>query len=161
MMLSDLPGGTFVAIDLGQTHRVAVRSDGYLHAYGGTGFYGQSNVDAANGQVVPSPVVERYSYDVYGKPTIKAPNGSTRSVSTSGNRFVFAGVINFWDLRILECEVGGTILQTLELNREVGAGGIHVDYLAGKIFVAFATKLKENEREAKIALLALKPYGVN
>ncbi len=36
-------------------------------------------------------VLERYSYDVYGAPTIKAPNGQVRSGSNYGNRFFFTG----------------------------------------------------------------------
>ena len=36
-------------------------------------------------------VGERYSYDIYGAPTIKAPNGTTRSTSSYGNRFLFTG----------------------------------------------------------------------
>jgi hypothetical protein len=81
--------------------------------------------------------------------------------ATREDRFVLAGQVNYWDLRVYECGADGTILQNIELDGEVGAGGVYVDYLAGKIFVAFATKLKENEKEAKIKLLALKPYETN
>jgi len=77
------------------------------------------------------------------------------------NQFVIAGVINFKDLRIYECGADGTILQTLELDGEVRGGGVYVDYLAGKIFVAFAKLPKENENDVKIELLALKPYKTN
>jgi len=80
---------------------------------------------------------------------------------TPEDRFVIAGKINFRDLKVYEYKADGTILQTLELDGEVGAGGIHVDYLDGKILVVFATKLKENENKAKIGLLALKPYKTN
>jgi RHS repeat-associated protein len=38
-----------------------------------------------------SPIVERYSYDVFGKPTIKGPTGSIRTTSAFGNRFTFTG----------------------------------------------------------------------
>ena len=81
--------------------------------------------------------------------------------ATSEDRFVLVGQVNYWDLRVYEFGIDGTILQTMEFNGEVGAGGVHVGYMAGKIFVAFASKLKENEKEAKIKLLALKPYKTN
>ena len=77
------------------------------------------------------------------------------------DRFVVSAKVNYKDLRVYECDVDGTILQTVKLDGEVGAGGVYVDYLAEKIFVAFATKLKENEKEAKIQLIALKPYQTN
>jgi len=80
---------------------------------------------------------------------------------TSEDRFVLVVQVNYWDLRIYEYDVDGTILQTVKLDGEVGAGGVYVDYLAEKIFVASATKLKENEKEAKIKLIALKPYQTN
>jgi hypothetical protein len=74
---------------------------------------------------------------------------------------VLAVIVNYWDLRIYEYEADGTILQTLDLNGEVGAGGIYVDYLDGKVLLAFATKLKENEKVSKIKLLAMEPYQNN
>lgn len=80
---------------------------------------------------------------------------------TPEDRFVLAGKVNFRDLRVYEYKADGTILQTLELDGEVGAGGIYVDYLDGKILVASATRLTENEKKAKIKLLALKPYKTN
>lgn len=36
-------------------------------------------------------VAERYSYDIYGAPTIKAANGQIRTSSSFGNRFLFTG----------------------------------------------------------------------
>jgi len=81
--------------------------------------------------------------------------------ATEQNHFVLAANVNIGDLRVYECDADGTILQTVELDREIGAGGVYVDYLAGRIFVAYATKLKENAKEAKIKLLALKPYKTN
>jgi hypothetical protein len=77
------------------------------------------------------------------------------------DRFVLAGVVNYSDLRVYEYKTDGTILQSLELNGEVRAKDVYVDYLAGKIFVAFATRPKENTKGTKIELLALKPYKIN
>jgi hypothetical protein len=79
----------------------------------------------------------------------------------SEDRFALVGQVNYWDLRFYEYNAEGVILQTLQLDREIGAGGIYVDYLDGKILVASASKLKENEKEAKIKLLALRPYNTN
>ncbi len=79
--------------------------------------------------------------------------------ATHEDRFVLAGKVNYKDLRLYECDVDGTILQTVELDGEVGAGGVHVDYLDGKIFVAFAAK--SQGKKAKIKLMALKPYQAN
>lgn len=81
--------------------------------------------------------------------------------ATEQKHFVLAANVNIGDLRVYECDAHGTILQTVELDREIGAGGVYVDYLAGRIFAAYATKLKENAKEAKIKLLALKPYKTN
>jgi len=79
----------------------------------------------------------------------------------SKDRFVLAGKINHKDLRLYECKADGAILQTLELDGEVGAGGVYVEYLSGKIFVAFATRSQKNIKGTKIELLALKPYKTN
>jgi hypothetical protein len=81
--------------------------------------------------------------------------------ATTKDRFVIAGQVNFSDLRVYECGANGTILQTLELDGEIGSGGIYVDYLDGKILVAYAAKTQENEKEAKIKLMALKSYKTN
>ena len=83
--------------------------------------------------------------------------------ATNENRFALAGVINYSDLRIYECDADGTILQTVELDGEIKVAGIrvYIDYLAGKIFVAFATRPQENAKDVKIKLLALKPYKTN
>jgi RHS repeat-associated protein len=40
---------------------------------------------------VNNVIVERYLYDVFGNTTIKAPDGSTRTTSAFGNRFMFTG----------------------------------------------------------------------
>jgi len=74
------------------------------------------------------------------------------------DHFVLASKVNFRDLRVYEYKTDGTILQAIELEGEIGAGGIYIDYMDGKILVACTSKLKENEKEAKIKLLALKPY---
>ncbi|MGD0077362.1 MAG: RHS repeat-associated core domain-containing protein [Sedimentisphaerales bacterium] len=36
-------------------------------------------------------IVERYSYDVFGKPTIRGPSNEPRATSLYGNRFMFTG----------------------------------------------------------------------
>jgi len=89
------------------------------------------------------------------------PPASFAICVTPKDHFVLAGQVNFTDLRVYEYKSDGVILQTLELDGEVGSGGIYVDYLAGKIIVSSATNLKKNEKEAKIKLLALKPYKTN
>jgi hypothetical protein len=76
--------------------------------------------------------------------------------ATGEDRFVLANKDNIIDLT--EYKVDGTILRTLEFDGEAGAGDIYVDYMDGKILLASTSKLKENEKEAKIKLLALKPY---
>jgi RHS repeat-associated protein len=58
----------------------------------GTYYYhqdGNGNVAALTDQ--NGNLVESYAYDPYGKPTIYAPNGTVRSASAVGNRFMFAG----------------------------------------------------------------------
>jgi RHS repeat-associated protein len=58
----------------------------------GTYYYhqdGNGNVASLTDQ--NGNLVESYAYDPYGKPTIYAPNGSVRSASAVGNRFMFAG----------------------------------------------------------------------
>lgn len=89
------------------------------------------------------------------------PPASFDICATSNDRFALACVVDYWDLRIFEYEADGTILQTLDLNREVGPGRVYVNYLVGEIIVASATKLKENEKEAKIKVLAIKPHEIN
>lgn len=91
----------------------------------------------------------------------KGPPASFDICATPENHFVFAGVINFRDLRVYECGADGTILQTIELDGEVRRIGVYVDYLAGKIFVAYATKAHDNAEDVKIKLLALKPHRTN
>ena len=76
--------------------------------------------------------------------------------ATAEDRFVFAGRANVFDLRVYEFGSDGTILQTLELDEEISAGGIYVDYLDEKILVAYTARIQENEKEAKIKLMALK-----
>jgi len=81
--------------------------------------------------------------------------------ATSGDRFVLVGQVNYWDLRLYEYGADGTILQTFQLDGEIGAGGIYANYLDGRIFVTYAGRLKENEEGIKIKVLALKPYKAN
>jgi len=91
-----------------------------------------------------------------------SPPASFDICATEQNHFVLAANANIGDLRVYECDADGTILQTVELDREVGGGGhVYCDYLAGRILVTYATRSKENERGAKIKLLALKPYKTN
>jgi RHS repeat-associated protein len=40
-------------------------------------------------------LVERYTYDVFGRPTIRDPNGSERPASACGNPYLFTG--RAWD----------------------------------------------------------------
>lgn len=77
---------------------------------------------------------------------------------TPEGRFVLVAKVNFRDLRVYEYKADGTILQTLELDGEVGRGSIYADYLDGKILVAYVAKLKENEKDAKIKLSAFRPH---
>ncbi|MCJ7776701.1 MAG: hypothetical protein MUP16_00055, partial [Sedimentisphaerales bacterium] len=86
--VSDKPDGNlWVAIAAGGNHSLALKSDGTIKGWGAN-WYGQSD---DKGGTISSPIVERYSYDVFGRPTIKAPNGSTRTTSNFGNRFMFTG----------------------------------------------------------------------
>jgi RHS repeat-associated protein len=39
----------------------------------------------------PNPGLEKYTYDVFGKPTITGWNGDGRPISNHGNRFLFTG----------------------------------------------------------------------
>jgi len=81
--------------------------------------------------------------------------------ATAEGRFVLAGQVNFQDVRVYEYGANGTILQTLELDEETGAVGIYVGYLDEKILVAYTAMPQENEKKAKIKLMALKPYKTN
>ena len=80
---------------------------------------------------------------------------------TPEDHFVLAGQVNYSDLRVYEYKADGTILQTLELNGDIGAGVVYVDYLPGKILVTYTAKSKENTRTRQIKLLAVKPYKTN
>jgi hypothetical protein len=73
------------------------------------------------------------------------------------DRFVLAGQVNLFDLRVYEYGANGTILQTLELDGETGAGYIYVDYLDEKILVAYASENQEYKEESKTKVMALKP----
>jgi len=81
--------------------------------------------------------------------------------ATSEDRFVLAGKVNYKDLRLYECDADGTILQTIELDGEIGAGGVYVDYMAEKIFVTYTAKSKNSTRNKQIKLLALRAYKTN
>jgi RHS repeat-associated protein len=73
----------FVAISAGGWHSLALKSDGSVVGWG----------DNCFGQTSPSglTIVERYSYDAFGQPTIKDVNGTIRTASALGNRFMFTG----------------------------------------------------------------------
>ena len=47
--------------------------------------------------MVKSTIVERYSYDVFGKPTIQDANGVVLTKSAFGNRFMFTGREYDWE----------------------------------------------------------------
>ena len=87
------------------------------------------------------------------------PPASFDICAVGEEQFVVAGKVNFRDLKVYEYKADGTILQTVEMDGEVGGGSIYVDYLDGKILVAYTAKLKGDEKEAKIKLLALKASG--
>jgi len=52
-------------------------------------FDGLGNVIALNDS--SGNIVEKYSYDVFGKPTIRGPSNELRDTSSVGNRFMFTG----------------------------------------------------------------------
>lgn len=60
---------------------------------GGTRYYYHANVLGSITQVTNSSgnVVEKYSYDVYGKPTIKDASNTTITTSAISNRYMFTG----------------------------------------------------------------------
>ena len=89
----------------------------------------------------------------------KSPPNLFDICTTEKNHFVLAAEVNGLDLSVFECDSDGAILQTLERKRTIGGGGrVFANYLAGKIFLTFASALKDNERDNKIKLLAIKPY---
>lgn len=90
------------------------------------------------------------------KTNINDPPAKFDICAIPGNRFAFAGIINFEDLRIYEYDAEGTVIQTLALDREIATGGVYIDYLAGKIITAFANKPEESENNIKIEVIALK-----
>jgi RHS repeat-associated protein len=77
------PNSNFVAIAAGGMYSLAIKNTGALVSWG-------DEKEDPPGSTI-SPTVEKYVYDVYGNTTIKAPNGSTRSTSNYGNRFMFTG----------------------------------------------------------------------
>jgi RHS repeat-associated protein len=81
----------YIAIDAGFMYSLALRSTGEVDAWGQVYYGGAQD----QGGTVPSPIVERYSYDVFGKPTIRDTQGTIRTTSAVGNRFMFTG--REWD----------------------------------------------------------------
>jgi RHS repeat-associated protein len=77
------PNSNFVAIAAGGMYSLAIKNTGALVSWG-------DEKEDPPGSTI-SPTVEKYVYDVYGNTTIKSPTGSTRSVSSYGNRFMFTG----------------------------------------------------------------------
>jgi RHS repeat-associated protein len=68
----------------GRFHSLALTSDGFIIGWG----------DNERGQAtwpVTASIVERYSYDVYGRPTIKNASGTVLTTSAVGNRYMFTG----------------------------------------------------------------------
>jgi RHS repeat-associated protein len=84
----DPPSGNYIAIATGNKLSVALKNTGSIVAWGGNNYYHQKDTP---GGTVSSPVVERYSYDVFGKVTIKGPGNETRTTSNYGNPYMFTG----------------------------------------------------------------------
>jgi RHS repeat-associated protein len=98
----------------------------------GTYYYhqdGNGNVTALTDE--SGSVVESYVYDPYGKPTIYAPNGTVRSTSAVGNRFMFTGreyipQFGLYDYRNrVYSPVYGRFLQTDPIRFQGGDGNIY------------------------------------
>ncbi|MBN1359336.1 MAG: hypothetical protein JW993_02035 [Sedimentisphaerales bacterium] len=77
--------------------------------------------------------------------------------SISENQFVAASGIISAGLRLYECSADGTIEKTLQVTDKLGAGGLCVGYLEGKILMAFAAGANDGSSKAPIKLLALRP----
>lgn len=108
--------------------------------------------------------VDAYSAELktlYEKQIFKTGENSPQAhfnICSSGqNRFVIAVAADTGDLLVYECDENAKILQTFELPEAVSGSEAYVEYLDGRIFAAFSTKLKGNQREGKIKFLALKP----
>jgi len=77
------------------------------------------------------------------------------------DRFVLAVIVDIGDLRLYEYRADGTLLQTILLSEETGLGRVHVDCLPKRILIAAPTALRENEKEGKIKLVAVRSHGAN
>jgi RHS repeat-associated protein len=76
-------GNDFIAISAGAIHSMVLKRDGSVICWG--------NNEKSQAAVPLTKVVETYSYDVYGQPTINGPGGILRTQSAVGNRFMFTG----------------------------------------------------------------------
>jgi RHS repeat-associated protein len=86
-------GSDYVAIAAGAYHALALKQNGSIVGWGNND-YGQAQSQDPPMQV---KIVERYTYDVYGKPTIKDANGVVLTKSAFGNRFMFTGREYDWE----------------------------------------------------------------
>jgi RHS repeat-associated protein len=78
----------FKAIAAGAYHSLGLKQDGYLVVPWGNNYDSQCDVPS---NLLKIPIIERYSYDVFGKPTIQDANGVVLTASAFGNPYMFTG----------------------------------------------------------------------
>jgi RHS repeat-associated protein len=84
----------------------------------------------------PEPGLEKYTYDVFGKPTIKGWNGDGRPISNHGNRFLFTGreylyTFGLYDYRHRIYHPGlGRFIETDPLGQQIEGAKLSVQQTA-------------------------------
>ncbi|MBN2019549.1 MAG: hypothetical protein JW749_04925, partial [Sedimentisphaerales bacterium] len=78
-------GYDYVAVSAGVYHSMALKSNGSIVAWGDN-YCGRGEPPAQS-----IMVLERYSYDVFGKPEIRNTNDEILTTSALGNRYLFTG----------------------------------------------------------------------